>query len=103
MKSESAGECRFSAITREVLSVNLIRLRAQRQWSQEALAFEAGLHRTFVAHVERRARNISLDNVERLANAFGLEVFELLTPMRRRLIPEQQLGAEEHTREGGTS
>jgi hypothetical protein len=39
----------------------------------------------------------------RLANAFGLEVFELLTPMRRRLIPEQQLGTEEHTREGGKS
>ena len=56
------------------------RLRGQRHWSQEALAFEAGLHRTFVAHVERRVRNISLDNVERLAKAFGIETHELLTP-----------------------
>ena len=48
------------------------------------MAFEAGLHRTFVAHVERRVRNISLDNVERLAHAFGLETHELLTPFNRR-------------------
>lgn len=67
-------------VAREVLAINLIRLRAQRQWSQEVLAFEAGLHRTFVAHVERQVRNISLDNVERLARAFGLEAFELLSP-----------------------
>ena len=72
-------------MAREVLAVNLIRLRAERQWSQEALAFESGLHRTFVAHVERQVRNISLDNVERLATAFGIEVFELLTPVRRQL------------------
>jgi len=72
------------ACARDILAVNLIRLRAQRLWSQEALAFEAGLHRTFVAHVERRARNISLDNVERLALALGVETFELLTPAHRR-------------------
>jgi len=39
---------------------------------------EAGLHRTFVAHVERQARNISLDNIERLAKVFGLQAYELL-------------------------
>jgi transcriptional regulator with XRE-family HTH domain len=65
---------------RDVLARNLIRLRAERGWSQEALAFEVGLHRTFVAHVERQARNISLDNVERLAKVFGLRAFELLKP-----------------------
>jgi transcriptional regulator with XRE-family HTH domain len=80
MSADSDDRCRPPAVAREVLAVNLIRLRGQRQWSQEALAFEAGLHRTFVAHVERRVRNISLDNVERLAHAFGLETHELLTP-----------------------
>lgn len=91
MKSDSASKCQSSGIAREVLALNLIRLRAQRQWSQETLAFESGLHRTFVAHVERQVRNISLDNVERLANAFGLKVFELLTPMRQQLPPERTL------------
>ena len=65
---------------REVLAINMIRLRADRGWSQEALAFEAGLHRTFVAHVERRVRNISLDNIERIAKALGVETYELLKP-----------------------
>lgn len=65
---------------RELLATNIIRLRAARGWSQEALAFEAGLHRTFVAHVERQVRNISLDNLERLAVAFGVPTYRLLKP-----------------------
>lgn len=65
---------------RDVLATNIIRLRAARGWSQEALAFEAGLHRTFVAHVERQVRNISLDNLERLAVAFGVPTYRLLKP-----------------------
>ena len=55
-----------------------IRLSAERGWSQEALALEAGLHRTFVAHVERQARNISLDNLERLAVALEVAPYKLL-------------------------
>jgi transcriptional regulator with XRE-family HTH domain len=65
---------------RGVLAANLIRLRAERGWSQEALAFECGLHRTFVAHVERQARNISLDNLERIATALGVPPYRLLKP-----------------------
>lgn len=39
-----------------------------------------GLHRTFVAHVERQARNISLDNLECLALALGVQTYCLLMP-----------------------
>jgi transcriptional regulator with XRE-family HTH domain len=46
-------------------------------WSQDALALEAGLDRTFIAHVETLRRNISLDNVERLALALDVRVAEL--------------------------
>lgn len=67
-----------AASAREVLALNLIRHRRLRGWSQEALAFEAGLHRTFVAHVERQARNISLDNLERLALALEIRPYQLL-------------------------
>lgn len=67
---------------RAVLAVNVIAFRGALGWSQEALAFEAGLHRTFVAHVERQVRNISLDNIEKLARALGVQTFELLTPSK---------------------
>jgi transcriptional regulator with XRE-family HTH domain len=63
---------------REVLARNLRALRAQRGWSQEDLALESDLHRTFVAHVERGARNISLDNIEKLAVALGVPPHRLL-------------------------
>ncbi|OWQ46603.1 transcriptional regulator [Roseateles noduli] len=66
---------------REQLALNLIRLRAQKGWSQEALALESGLHRTFVAHVERLRRNASLDNIERLAQALGVPVRDLFAPV----------------------
>lgn len=65
---------------RALLARNVVRLRAEREWSQEMLAFEAQLHRTFIAHVEREARNISIDNVERIAIALGVRVHELLQP-----------------------
>lgn len=63
---------------RELLALNLIRLRAKKGWSQEALALEAGVHRTFVAHVERQARNLSLDSLHKLAVALQVPIAELL-------------------------
>lgn len=59
------------------LARNLKRLRAEKTWSQEHLALEAGLDRSFVAHVERGARNISLDNIEKLATALGVQMADL--------------------------
>ena len=62
---------------RALLAENVVRMRTERGMSQEALALEAGLHRTFVAHVERQARNISLDNIERLAVALNVPITAL--------------------------
>jgi transcriptional regulator with XRE-family HTH domain len=67
---------------RAVLAVNLIAMRGERGWSQDALALEAGLHRTFVAHVERRVRNISLESLEKLAAALQVQTYELLVPTK---------------------
>ena len=77
--SESSSSSR-APTARELLAMNIVRLRKERGWSQEDLALESGLHRTFVAHVERQVRNISIDNIERLANALQIDVHVLLLP-----------------------
>jgi len=74
------GSLPFDQALRQVLAENLRRLRAAHGWSQEELAFECQLHRTFVAHVERGKRNISLDNIGKLAGAFGIPAYQLLQP-----------------------
>lgn len=65
---------------RAALAANMIKRRRELGWSQEALAFESGLHRTFIAHTERQTRNISLDNIERIAVALDVAPYQLLLP-----------------------
>jgi CheY-like chemotaxis protein len=48
--------------------------------SQEELAGRAGLHRTYVADIERGARNLSLANIEKLALALDTTIPILFTP-----------------------
>lgn len=57
---------------------NLKAARKREGISQEALAHLAGLHRTYVGSVERGERNISIENIERLARALGLEPADLM-------------------------
>lgn len=45
--------------------------------SQEALAERAGLHRTYVADIERGARNLAIENIEKLAVALEISISDL--------------------------
>ena len=67
---------------RTTLAQKLRFLRFTRGWSQEVLSELAGLHRTYVSSIERGERNVSLDNIEKLADAFDLSVSELLARPR---------------------
>jgi hypothetical protein len=48
---------------RDILAKNTRLLRAKRGLSQEALAFECDINRTYLSAVERSERNVSIDNI----------------------------------------
>jgi len=56
----------------------LAELRKARGWSQEKLALESGLARSYLGGVERGQRNISLANMAKLAETLGQEVGDLM-------------------------
>lgn len=62
---------------RKRVGENVRRLREKRGVSQEELADNAGLHRTYVSGVERGVRNPTIIVLERLAIALGVEVSAL--------------------------
>ena len=45
--------------------------------SQEDLATRAGVHRTYVGMIERAEKNITLENIQKIARALGLKIHEL--------------------------
>ena len=63
---------------RKQVGINLQRLRRAKGWSQEDLAFESGLHRTYISGIERGVRNPSVMIIEKLAKTFGVAPAELL-------------------------
>jgi transcriptional regulator with XRE-family HTH domain len=65
---------------RRTVAENVRRLRRGLAMSQEELAGQAQLHRTYVGAIERAERNLSLDNIERLALALKVTPAALLTP-----------------------
>ena len=52
-------------------------LRSEKGWSQEQLAFECGLHRTYIGHVELGKKNISFNNLVTISAALGITLSEL--------------------------
>jgi transcriptional regulator with XRE-family HTH domain len=74
-----------AAKAKRALGERLRELRRERKWSQERLAEAAGMHRTYLAGIERALRNPSLENLVKLANATGITLAELFgepTPAR---------------------
>jgi DNA-binding XRE family transcriptional regulator len=63
---------------RDILAKNMRRLRAARGLSQEALAHESGMNRTYLSAVERAERNVSIDNIGRIAKGLRVEPWTLL-------------------------
>ncbi|MFA5241295.1 MAG: helix-turn-helix transcriptional regulator [Sulfuricella sp.] len=79
-------ENQTSKDARRRIAENIRRLRMERGLSQEGMAELADFHRTYVSQLERCVTNISIDGLERLAMALGVDISILLedssTPSR---------------------
>jgi len=61
----------------KVFSSNLRKYRTNLGISQEAFAEKAGLHRTYISAIECGKRSIALENVQKIADALGIETYLL--------------------------
>lgn len=61
----------------EIFGTNLRRYRMQRGYSQEKFAERCGLHRTYISDIECFQRNVSLLNVQKIADALGVKSYVL--------------------------
>lgn len=69
---------------RRVFADNVRARRRGLAISQEELADRAGVHRTYVGAVERAEINISIDNLDRISGALGIDLPAMLTPVQPR-------------------
>lgn len=60
-----------------VFGTNLRKYRIERGLSQEKFAELCGLHRTYISDIERFKRSISLENIQKIADALNIETYKL--------------------------
>lgn len=63
---------------RRQVGLNVQRFRKKCGWSQEELAFECGLHRTYISGVERGIRNPTVEVLAKIAKALEVAPYKLL-------------------------
>lgn len=63
-----------------IFASNVKHYRLEKSLSQEKLAELSGLHRTYISALERERRNISIDNVEKIAFALNIDPYRLFIP-----------------------
>jgi transcriptional regulator with XRE-family HTH domain len=61
----------------KVFADNLKMYRRRLGLSQEDFAERAGLHRTYISAIEREKRSISLDNIQKIADALEIKTYKL--------------------------
>ena len=60
-----------------VFGTNVRKYRIERGVSQEKFAELCGLHRTYISDIECFRRSISLDNIQKIADALEIETYKL--------------------------
>lgn len=63
---------------KEVFGTNLRKYRTEKGFSQEKFAELCGLHRTYISDIECFQRNVSLENIQKIAEALQITAYFLL-------------------------
>lgn len=66
---------------RKLVGQNLKRVRVAQAVSQEQLAFDAGVDRSYLGGIERGEENPSVDTLEKIARILSIELLEFFLPM----------------------
>lgn len=70
----------------KLIGAHIRSIREAKGISQEQLAFDAGLHRTYIGSVERGERNISLINLKKISDALHLSLDDLLSQTQHKIF-----------------
>lgn len=68
----------YSLDVKKIFGMRVAHLRKAKGWSQEKLALESGISRSYIGDVERGERNISLVNICRIASTMGINLSHLM-------------------------
>ncbi|MBU1121615.1 MAG: helix-turn-helix transcriptional regulator [Candidatus Omnitrophica bacterium] len=60
------------------VGLNIRKYREKIGWTQEKLAYEAGLHRAYVGQIERGEKSIGLKNLEKIASTLNIAIEKLI-------------------------
>lgn len=73
---------------RTIFATNLRLLRSKMRYTQEQLAEQAGISCNHVGMLEREERGPTIEVIEKLADALGVDPIQLLRRLRQRQLPE---------------
>ena len=73
----------------KVFGDNLKRYRTTMGLSQESFADKCGLHRTYISAIECYRRSISLDNIQKIADALEIDTYKLFIAEDHKNAKEQ--------------
>ncbi len=59
------------------------KLRSEKRISQETFADMCGLHRTYISDIERGTRNVSIENIEKMAHALDMNISDIFKEVEK--------------------
>ncbi len=65
----------------KLLGETIRRIRQEKRMTQHQLAYQSGLHRAYIGHIERGEKSIGLKNLKKIADGLGVSLCMLIEPI----------------------